>query len=1022
MKSTILQSKALVLVIMLLFCVNIIKAQNGSKWELVGPDNVGGAVRAVLYDKADKTALTMYGGATNGGLLKGLTTKDGTSWSRVPFTVDGELVSLNISSMFQADDNTIYIGTGSIEDTLRGYPVYGKGLYTYKDGKGALVQGTKPSLTNEDWKFISAIQFSNGKLWVATNNGLRYQDENGNWAYAKGDLRVVDGDGKYVLDENGKYVYEQGEIIGNVTDVKVVGNTVLAYINDLFYTGTLNGNDFKVNDEMSKKLANSSASDKYPGAGFMKFAKGVYNDNIVYALRVYPYIYKPKATKLSYLYYAFYVSNDSGATWKTLISGNSIAFFPYFAKIDPSVANVTGDPNANSWNMSSYVDAVFSVLPNSKKPGSDDMIIFGHEKLGVGNRYDTGDPNEYIFSWPGSVSIGGVMPIASPFYLHESAYSIALNPNKSDEFIVGTAGGVSIGKTIIDPVTLNIGEVVFKTVNRGVDVTDFNAVSFTSDGSVLGGTKSNSLQYFDKSEDMGKSSKEFYGNYTNSGSYNANAFQMSSMFENVMFVRNKHEATGKSAIMRTETRGVDFSLKPLLYQNIKDPNSPNSKDSIPDPMLPTTINIWESVEDKGSIDSVEFVSIINYKKGDKIWVESNSQKFPIQYELDRDYSIGEIIKVQDIVTSKAFFTWSQDVNSFNIYVVRGIDNFKMEPIPIRLGRFQKDAEGNNYGMASTTSLSFNGNSFYVMTSKGYLIRMSNLRYLYDRNSLFLKSTDEILRIGRDLESTYNEYGKYGKDVYLTSMSIDPNREERVILTFNKPITFVGATGESKMFICDNTFVLNPVFRAIEVPESMSILSTMFYSNPSNNTSTNEVMVGTTTGLLHIENIESSEINWDERDITIGNVPITDIKQQLMKRDKFSYVSGSPISPKPQTWEPITNTYDVYLSTYGKGVYSMASAKKNDLGINDSNLGKDGKTINVYPNPVTTEFTIKLVDDVDIIGINLIDMSGKITVINDFNSESQGVVKVSNLGSVTNGIYMIQVITNEKIYTSKLIKR
>lgn len=998
MKSTILQSKALVLVIMLLFCVNIIKAQDGSKWKLVGPDNVGGAVRAVLYDKADKSGFTMYGGATNGGLLKGLTTKDGTSWSRVPFTVDGELVSLNISCMFQAEDNTIYIGTGSIEDTLRGYPVYGKGLYTYKDGKGAFVQGTKPSLTNEDWKFITSMQLADGKLWVATNNGLRYQDENGNWAYAKGDLRVVGSDGKYVLDENGNYVYEQGEIIGNATEVKVVGNTVLAYINDLFYIGTTKGDDFRLNEAMSKKVTNVSSNKVYPAPGFMKFAVGNKNSNLVYAMRIYPFGYQKASQslgiQLNAIRYAFYISNDGGKVWNVIIEGSSETFSPYFAT--PTVPN-SSYPNNFNWTMSSSVDAVFSVMPDS-----DDKLIFGFRTLGIGERSEPGSDTNFTFSWPGPISINTNLTNYSPFYLHELTYSMAINPHKN-EFLIGTAGGVysAVNGANSDAV------VVFQNVNRGIDVTDFNAISVTSDGSILGGTQNNSLQYFDKSEDMGSSAREFYGYYTNNLSYVASTFRMSSMFNNVMFVKNISESTGMPALMRTETKGEDYSTVPIF---------PN--DSIPG-SLPTSIDIWESVNDYGSIDSVSFVTLINYKKGDSIWIESSSQKFPISYKFTEDCGIGETIKVQDIVSSKGFFTWSKDAKSFNLYMVRGVDNFKLTPAKIKIGVFSFDNYGFDFGVVSKTALSKNGNTLYMMTSKGVLVRMSNLSHVYDVNSAVYKSTDFLLKIATDFDQ--QTYGVYGKDVYVTSMCIDPTKEERVIITFNKPITFNGAQGVSNIFICDNTFVLNPQFIAINGVESESLLSTMFYINPSNITSTNSLMLGTTTGLISVSDITEPNIDWSNKDKVIGNVPVTDIKQQLMVRDEIKYVSGSPIAPKPQVWPAITNSYDVYVSTYGNGIYTMASTKSSTGVFEEYNSKTNNDKLIIYPNPVNNYLETEIDPNLEIVKVSLVGMSGNLIDLSSLNTSNDGKLRV-DVGNIPSGIYMLQVITSDGVYTGKIIKK
>lgn len=1002
MKSTILQLKALVLVIMSLFCVNLVNAQGDFKWELMGPDNVGGAVKAVLYDKADTKGFTMYAGAANGGFLKGLATKHGTSWSRVDFSVGGEPVSLNISCMIQADDNTIYIGTGSKEDTLRGYPVFGKGVYSYKDGVGTLIAGTKPLLgDSEEWKFVNAIQLNGEQLWVATNTGLFYQNGT-NWTAAT----LSDGT----------------ELSGNATEVKIINDKVFVYVADKFYTGTLTGSDFTMNEAMSEKIPNPSEKVKYPGPGIMKFAVGNYDRNIVYAMRVYPYVMRPNTKNYNTINYAFYISTDGGNNWNTIIAGNSVAFLPYFGTSDNSNSN----PNLCNWTMSTRGDCVFSVLSNPQNLENDGVLAFGYNKLGLGVRYMPGSTTDFTFSWPGALSQGGSMPIVTPYYVHEYVYSLVLNPYKPGEFLVGSAGGVSAG-TVTSEANIVDGA-IFKTINRGIDVTDFNAISFSSNGSVLGGTLNNGLQYFNKSVNTGKASREFYGAATNSGTYNANSFYMSGMFDNVMFVRGTIEATGAVGFMRTETNGADFAIKPLLYQNVM-----GEKDSVPNPMMPTTINLWESVNDHQSIDSVDFLTVISYKEGDKVWVESNSQKYPILYTFEKDCPIGETVKVQDIVSSKAFFTWSQDANTFNAYLVRAVDNFKLEPTPLRIGRFTQYPNPHstsstdvnlNIGTAKHACLSSNGNSYYVLTSNGVLVRISNLRGVYDAKTSVLKATDMLLKIGMDIDYVQTSYGKYGKDVYSTSMCIDPAKEERILLTFNKPITFTGAEGVSNVFICENTFAENPRYVAVTGLEDKNILSSMFYLDKENgNQSTDKIMIGTTMGLMYANDV-NNPIWIDGGGTAVGNVPVTDIKQQLMVREAVNYTSGSPISPKPQTWPPITNSYDLYLSTYGNGVYIMA-APKNLLGVADNNLVDrvaNDMNIKVYPNPVINTFQAEVGVNVNILQIKLVDMSGRTIEIKDFDYSTDGEVKINNIGGIKGGIYMVQIIASDRVYTGKIIKK
>ena len=151
----------------------------------LGPDNIAGRVRALIFDNQDSTNQTMYAGGIAGGLFK--TTDGGEHWTQVPmYLANGTQVNLPISCMTQTSDGVIYIGTGEgfVESGMNNHistPV-GRGLYRMvNDTNYAVIPATAPasdtiSSNTGDWAYINrlaAAEYNNVLyFYAATNAGL----------------------------------------------------------------------------------------------------------------------------------------------------------------------------------------------------------------------------------------------------------------------------------------------------------------------------------------------------------------------------------------------------------------------------------------------------------------------------------------------------------------------------------------------------------------------------------------------------------------------------------------------------------------------------------------------------------------------------------------------------------------------------------------------------------------------------------------------------------------------------------
>ena len=112
--------------------------------------------------------------------------------------------------------------------------------------------------------------------------------------------------------------------------------------------------------------------------------------------------------------------------------------------------------------------------------------------------------------------------------------------------------------------------------------------------------------------------------------------------------------------------------------------------------------------------------------------------------------------------------------------------------------------------------------------------------------------------------------------------------------------------------------------------------------------------------------------------------------------------------------------DMYCDSIGENgvVFKTGGFTINVIGTHistglDNNLELNSD-INIYPNPTSNQLTIDT--KLNVIEITIIDVTGKSvkTVMTDFN-----IIDVSNL---TNGIYFIQLITDEGTVTKKFVKQ
>ncbi|HET7712747.1 MAG TPA: hypothetical protein VFL80_12515, partial [Thermoanaerobaculia bacterium] len=166
--------------------IGILAVEPGSRtasgWTFLGPGNIGGRTRALIFDPADPN--TLYAGAVSGGIWKSV--DGGASW--MPIGDHLTNIAVNSLAIDPADPKTLYAGTGEgyFREEVRGtaLPLRGNGIFVTRDGGVSWRQ--LPFTSGEDFLWVNDLVLSRHdprRLYAATRSGVwRSLDAGENWS------------------------------------------------------------------------------------------------------------------------------------------------------------------------------------------------------------------------------------------------------------------------------------------------------------------------------------------------------------------------------------------------------------------------------------------------------------------------------------------------------------------------------------------------------------------------------------------------------------------------------------------------------------------------------------------------------------------------------------------------------------------------------------------------------------------------------------------------------------------------
>lgn len=566
-------------------------------WKLLGPNNLGGRTRAILFDNRDTTGMTIFAGSVTGGLFR--TDNGGGKW----YKIAEELGNLNVTSITQAGSGDIYVGTGE-SFSVRKYTVLddwgyadgfiGQGVFKSTDGTTfTLLQSTTPTINGSDeleWGYINEISAhpANGAVVAATNTGLRYSNDGGNtWQVTK----TTDGT----------------ELTAFSKDVKMAADgMIVAEVNGLCYVSP-NGNP----NNFILRSGDSTYNLPAVGISRMEFAIPATSNDIIYALAV------SGAGSLINIYR----SDNKGETWVIIGPGGSGNF------------NIFNSGTNSTSGIGLYA-ATIEVFPDDPY-----RILVGGYTLWEGKKIS--DDGYYQWVLRSAPTADWLFPL----FLWKGQHTYKFYPGSSSTFLAGTNGGISKATILSDYYD-------FQFLNKDYIASQFYTVGYTQEEkNVMGGAQeigtiviNGAVNTADskRGEDIWTTQSAIPDGAT--GGYCA----MSTIYPSAaIYSRFPHPAKVEGVeyfIRRNEFNGGPDWSATMFTGEYK------SKDSaFISPFL-----LYENFKDYQTKDSVGFKIALNHPANSVVWVESNNGGRPFKYVTPVALVPGDSIVVPDILTARFF--------------------------------------------------------------------------------------------------------------------------------------------------------------------------------------------------------------------------------------------------------------------------------------------------------------------------------------------------------------------------------
>ena len=181
------------------------------------------------------------------------------------------------------------------------------------------------------------------------------------------------------------------------------------------------------------------------------------------------------------------------------------------------------------------------------------------------------------------------------------------------------------------------------------------------------------------------------------------------------------------------------------------------------------------------------------------------------------------------------------------------------------------------------------------------------------------------------------------------------------------------------------------------------------------------MIGTEKGIYTSEDMT----NWTA-DTAVANIPVMEIKQQLLENhdSKYVYLIDEVGDTTSIQYPSISNQDIVYIATYGRGIYKcedFVQGTSENIVENTTN-STNALEMSIYPNPVVSEATINFnVEATASVSYQIYDLTGRMVQNATLGNYNQGSHSVNfNVNGLSTGTYIVKVQAGAATTTSKIL--
>jgi hypothetical protein len=864
-------------------------------WVERGPNNIAGRIRAILPFNNDTNQIIV--GGVSGGLFK--SNNSGLNWHKIS-TFDDNLA---VSSIAMAGNGTILVGTGNRHE---GSP-----------------SGTGGSRFHGNGMYVS---YDNGETWAHAedNNGVELKPDN-MFSTSQPWSRITDMKRDPVNPDIIHIMASQGYVTYN-TETKVVtpklnpigqegesislsadGQTILVSLNARVWVSHDGGDNFTQLWGANSPLPGGSG----PPVTRAEVAVSPDNKDIMYA---------SYTNSASYLFNV-YGSNDGGETWSIVWNGH-IGVPPAnspFAQYDPL---------SNSLQGQGFYNSVLMVIP-----GQPNRFMVGGIDVWMGG---FGSVPERRSRW--------FLPKFLPEYVHADIHRMVYDA--AGVAYIGSDGGFTKSYDNLN---------TFRTLNLGLNITQFYNMSYGPYDEILGGTQDNGTLYIENEATNPMRGRQVIGG-------DGFACYLSQLNPDVSF-----GSVYNGDIRRSAENGASGSYERFDLQIQSFFGSANLGGFF------TEFNAWEIENDPNSPDSVTFANISlveNILPGTVLEIESRNMRLPFEYTVEDTIFAGESIRIQDPVQT----LFAAGYGSEGLWVTRDAFKFDVEPTWFRL-------IPSISGGTKVIEFSQDGDHLWIGSFSGQLWRISGLRNAYTAEDFQENVT--VTAFSGSAPSA------------ITGIAINPNNPDDVVIT-------VGGFGNyPKVRRSLNATNINNFTNFASVAGDLPNMPVYYPVIEHTNGENNILIVGTEFGIWASEN---GGANWFEaNDGDMPKVPVMSLKQQWRPGDKVS----NPGKIYAGTHGRGFFHSDTYLQAT-TGISDVAGL-----------LSKEKLAVKLYPNPASSHTNVEFkLNKRANATFRIFDLQGKlIRQVERPNLPKGEHVFNLNVANLNSGMYLLNIELDNNITES-----